>query len=162
MTNIETAGYCLYVKKSDFMSTTSGTSIGNGLFSHLPYKEGNVIAEFVGRVIGRDEFDVEEEAGKGGYCLKLPNKHIRDEAGVITATYSGRVLQCYDTRLSGACVASVTNCAYKCTNVTTNKAAVNNCKIKIHRDSIKLVCDKMYILPHTELAWNYGDEYIYP
>ena len=162
MTDIESVGYCLYVKKSDFLSTTSGMSIGSGLFSHLPYKEDNVIAQFVGRIIDREEFDAEEEAGKGGYCVRLPNKHVRDEEGVITHTYSGRVLQCYDTRQSGACVASVTNSAYKCTNVTTNRPAINNCKIKIHRDTIKLVCDRVYIMPHTELAWDYGNEYVYP
>jgi hypothetical protein len=143
----------LYVRNSDFLMRNLGIDVdprvGEGLFSHLPYHRGDVIVAFVGVVIPRAEYDEDAERnGRGGYCVQLNHD---------------MVLQSYDTRWSGECVASCANSARGCMNVTTGKNAVNNCKLSVSNNNIvKLVCHLNYISPHTELAYNYHDEFVYP
>ena len=57
----------------------------------------------------------------------------------------------------------VANAATGCMNVTTGKRAINNCKLVVNnRHEAKLVCKQRNIPPHTELAWNYDNDYIFP
>jgi hypothetical protein len=154
MRNYERTRHALYVRKSDFMlrNVAEGIDrrIGEGLFSHYGYKKNDVIAVFHGTLLSRAEYDVEaQENGRGGYCI-----HIRQDA----------VLQTYDQRLSGECVASCANSARGCFNLTTGLNAVNNCRLSVNviNNTVKLVCNINNIFPHTELAYDYGADFVYP
>lgn len=153
MRRTDVTRHALYVRHSDFMLHGVGEhespTIGNGLFSHFGYYKGDVIAEFHGVIMERQAYEEEAAAhGRGGYCISLNR---------------GRVLQCYHSCLNGDCLASFANCANGCVNVTTNANAVNNCKITIsNTDVVKFVYHREYIPPHTELAHDYGPDFIYP
>jgi hypothetical protein len=144
----------LYIKRSDFRSTiVEDYNIGNGLFSHKKYYKDDVIAVFNGTIMLRTVYDeVEVPAGRGGYAIAIKKDPI---------TNAARVLNCYNQRKNNICFASCSNNAKNCINITTNTTAVNNCKIIINsNDVVKLVCNrKCGIEAHTELAWNYGNEY---
>jgi hypothetical protein len=153
MRKIDRTRKALYVRNSDFLIRNLPPDVdprvGEGLFSHLPYRKGDVIVAFVGVVMSREEYDEDAERnGRGGYCVQLRGNSV---------------LQSYDTRWSGECLASCANSASRCINVTTGKNAVNNCKLSVgNYNIVKLVCQSNYILPHTELAYNYNDEFVYP
>ena len=145
--------YALYSRHSDlllkYVQAHESPTIGRGLFSHLGYSKGDVIAEFQGVIMTREEYDDDAAAnGSGGYCVALNH---------------GRVLQCFTSCMNGECLASLANCARGCINVTTNQNAVFNCKTTVNNnDVVKLVCNREYISPHTELAHDYGEDFLYP
>lgn len=150
---LERTRYALYVRNSDLLlqglPQDVDPRIGEGLFSHYGYSKGDVIAEFVGDVMTRAEYDDDAERNAaGGYCVALPR---------------GNVLQCYHARWHGDCISSLANCANNCLNVTTGLSAINNCKITVsNRNVVKLVSNREYIRPHTELLWDYGRDFEYP
>jgi hypothetical protein len=123
-----------------------------------------VIAVFRGVIISATELDVETEQGRGGYAILLRNKAVRNEAGEIIERLIDRRLQCYDHRHDGRCLGSVANSAYNCIDVTTGRNAVNNCRIHVNErtDVVTLRCYNSFISAHTELAWNYEDDYVFP
>ena len=65
----------LYSRHSDFLlrdvADNESPTIGNGLFSHLPYIKGDVIAQFFGVIMSREDYD-EEAAGEGGIVFSSP------------------------------------------------------------------------------------------
>jgi hypothetical protein len=154
----------LYVKTSNFVTSSGKESIGQGLFSNLNFKKGDAIAVFRGVIISATELDVETEQGRGGYAILLRNKAVRNEAGEIIERLIDRRLQCYDHRHDGRCLGSVANSAYNCIDVTTGRNAVNNCRIHVNErtDFVTLRCYNSFISAHTELAWNYEDDYVFP
>ena len=92
----------LYSRHSDFLlrdvADNESPTIGNGLFSHLPYIKGDVIAQFFGVIMSREDYDEEAAAlGRGGCCIQLTR---------------GRVLQCYESCINGDCLASLANSAH--------------------------------------------------
>ena len=142
------------VRNSDFLRLHlrdgDDPTIGEGLFSHYAYRRNNVIAEFHGVLMTREAYDEDAALnGRGGYCVELR---------------LGQVLQTYDSRWNGDCLASCANSATRCTNVSTGRNAINNCRLSVSHTSntVKLVCDSDYIAPHTELAYNYGPDFMYP
>jgi len=153
MRNIDRTRRALYVRNSDFLmrNLQEGVDprIGEGLFSHLSYRKGDVIVAFVGVEMTRHAYDENAARnGRGGYCVQLKQN---------------MVLQTYDMRWSSECVASCANSARRCINVTTGTNAVNNCKLTVgNNNSVKLVCHHNYISPHTELAYDYHNEFVYP
>ena len=58
----------------------------------------------------------------------------------------GWILDCFDNAISGKCIASMANDATNCINITTNKRAVNNCRVSLKHSAnvttVTLVCDK--------------------
>lgn len=154
MTKTERTRYALYVRKSDFMLNDvpdgEDPRLGEGLFSHYGYRRGECIAVFEGVIMERDVYDDDALLnGTGGYSVALSHN---------------RVLQSFHARWNGDCIASCANCANNCMNMTTGVAAVNNCRISVNNrtDSVKLLCNRDYIPPHTELAWDYGGDFQYP
>jgi hypothetical protein len=141
------------VKNSDFISlTNSNVSIGKGLFSHVKFSKGDIVAIFHGDIMSEEEYnDLEVTKGRGGYAIKI----LRDPITKIE-----RVLNCYYKRLDGTCLASAANNGRNCINITTGKPAINNCRLLVNcKDEVKLICNIHKIAPHTEIAWAYGREY---
>jgi hypothetical protein len=141
----------LYVKESDYRreGRTPGNyvvSIGNGLFSMLPLRAGDVIADFVGEYITPAEARNRDDVGKGGYQVYINNNCVLD---------------CYG--FTDRCKASMANSPYKCKNISTNEMAVANAKLSIDniRKKTRLIATKD-IGPDNEIFWNYGRFYRYP
>jgi hypothetical protein len=139
----------LYVKESDLRreGRTPGNYavyIGRGLFSSLPFREGDVIADFVGEYITHEEGRTRDELGKGGYQVYLNVNYLLD---------------CYP--YLDRCKASMANSPYKCKNIVTGAMAVSNCKLSydLSRKRVRLVATTKDIGPHTEILWNYGQRY---
>lgn len=153
MRNYDRTRHALYVRNSNLLLKNIPDDldprVGEGLFSHLAYEKGDVVAQFVGEIMSRADYDAQAlRDGTGGYCIALPR---------------GRVLQSYEARWNKDCLASCANCASNCVNVLYNDNAVNNCKITVNsKDEVKLVSDKAYIPAHTELLWDYGGDFVYP
>jgi len=152
MRNMERTRHALYARNSDLSRAVLpgyDPTVGEGLFSHYAYHKGDVIAQFQGVVMTRDEYDTDVmENATGGYSITLTRQ---------------RVLQSYHARFNGDCIASLANSATHCLNTSTGLPAINNCKItRNNNDVIKLICDRQYIAPHTELCWDYGGDYQFP
>jgi hypothetical protein len=153
MRNYDRTRQALYVRNSNLLlrnvADDTDPTIGEGLFSHLAYERFDVIAHFVGVVMSRADYDEQaSHDGTGGYCISLSGN---------------RVLQCYAARWNSECLASCANSATNCVNVLYNAKAKNNCKIIVNnKDEVKLVCNITFIPSHTELLWDYGDEFQYP
>jgi hypothetical protein len=132
---------CLYTKPSDFRlieSLNGNDRIGRGLFSCLQYKRNDVVAQYRGVYVDLD-----------AYLITIQAQPNRKGYGILSG--DGRVLDCYDYYLSGACLA---NNALGCTNITTGMNAVCNCIMIFEDNRILLVCNTVVIPPNTELALN--------
>jgi hypothetical protein len=138
--------------------------VGRGLFSHMGYKYGEDIVAFVGVIRSTNEYDglSQTDPCRKSYALYV-DQH--------------RVLDCYEHAKAGLCRASLANDPYNCWNTATNRKAVANARISVHRGpdskvtvSIKAgrkVCrtevaaerKRFYLPPNTEILVDYGDLY---
>ena len=71
MRRTDVTRFALYSRHSDLLlrdvADNESPTIGNGLFSHLAYYKGDVIAQFHGTIMSREEYDEEAAAqGRGG------------------------------------------------------------------------------------------------
>ena len=119
---------------------------GTGLYSTLTFHAKDVVAEFHGTIIDSvEEYDRRLHADKARYIIQLRQGYYLD-----CASHVGR----------GACKASYANSALNAWDTKLNKAAVNNCKLKISGDRdhkvAKLVCNVPILPRMTEILWPYG------
>lgn len=144
----------LYVKPSDLRVRDTNETIGDGLFSCLSYKKDEVIAEFHGRECWISQITelLETQPQRGYYCIR---------------TREGRVFDTYDNYISRHCLASYANDAFNCLNLSTMQHASCNCRLDImyHSStlgdlSIRLVCDVPKLSCHSELLWNYDNNFL--
>jgi hypothetical protein len=139
----------LYVKPTDLQRP--GVALGMGLFCSmlLPSNpQGIKLAEFKGNIVSLEQYYEREIKGRGGY-------------GILTAT--GSVLDCYAHAKAGMCKASMANSALNCIDVTSNKVAVNNCRIKVSGNTVTLyTAPNTTIPPNRELLFAYQKGYRYP
>ena len=129
--------------------------IGNGLFSTIAYKAGVHIVNFVGDII-RDINIVEEKnaAGRGGYILG-------------TTGTTNLYLDCYTNAKRGTCLASMSNCPYRCRNgITGAQNPQTNAKLCIYyrtgHDPVWSLKSSTSIAKGVETLWAYGHDYQYP
>ena len=153
----------LYHKPSNlFLRGNNGEyrlAIGHGLFSHIMYQGkrdtaygtavGEPIAKFQGDVKTREEYNEDARQERGGYAIGLPGS---------------MVLDCFAKYTLGKCKGSWANCHKNCFNNITRQVAKYNAYITV--DNIKQIVQLRaltnIVQPHTEILWDYGDEYIYP
>jgi hypothetical protein len=143
----------LYHKPSLLRAKTSlrgqySRPIGDGLFSQIRYKKNDLIVSFIGELVSFEEVEARTEAGRGGYILEITKEEYLD---------------CYHYR--HVCMASYANDPRYCWNFATGvcKQAKPNCRVVLNRATrvISLKADKD-ILPHVELLWVYGGDYVFP
>ena len=104
-------------------------SIGKGLFSHLSYRKGENIAEFVGTWRSKVEYETLTAV-----------EPWRKAYSIMSTQENGEVLDCYDTHQAGKCIASFANSPIACWDVGSNKKAIENCCIVFHKRKIYLQC----------------------
>jgi hypothetical protein len=138
----------LYSKPTDLIrllndGVTKGPRVtGKGLFCSMLLpgtKKGIKLAEFVGDKV-----------------------MVRITGEYVIKTQSGW-LNCLVPAVNGSCKASMANSAKNCWNRCEDKAAQNNCVLKV-RGHVATLYTKPYvnIPPNRELLWNYGSEYVLP
>lgn len=146
----------LYAKPSDFVyvdvngNQRLDVNMGSGLFCSMllpSTKCGIKLAEFKGVRITEAQLRVIDDAGLGGYVIQT-----RDW-----------VIDCYNNARDGLCMASMANSALRCFNKSLGSTAVNNCKIKVHKNTVSLyTMPNTAIPPNRELSWAYQNGYRYP
>jgi hypothetical protein len=121
--------------------------IGFGLFLTISFCAGDVIAEFHGEVITREQSVQRIRDGNGKYMLYLTKESYLD---------------CRRKRFSGECKASLCNSPLHCWNFITKSKAVANAELvtatvnNVRRITLKA---KTGIPRHTEVLANYGHYY---
>ena len=111
-------------------------------------KAGEPIAQFHGDIKTLAQYVIDEQSGKGGYAIGIKD---------------GIVLDCYDNHRASLCKASWSNCPSNCFDTVTKKMAKANAYITVDKNkNIVQLRALTNILPHTEILWDYQDEYIYP
>jgi hypothetical protein len=136
----------LYANDSTLYSSINPNfPFGQGLFSHLKYKIGDIITAFKGEVINVEEANSRIENNMGEYIIYLNNNYYLD---------------CRKHRLKYLCMASLANCPTGANIKGSNLPAQANCKIVIVNGTnlVKLIA-KEDIEPHEELLWYYGDQF---
>ena len=142
----------LYAKPSDFRRKDRPSNyvytIGSGLFSTILYNANDDIAYFNGELINYEEYQRRTQAGCGGYILQITRS---------------KYLDCYAKYIMGECKASYANCWRDCKDIRSGIKGkhLENAKISIYNDKIRLKATKT-IQPHVEIAWDYGDGYLFP
>ena len=149
-------------KAPSTLITTSGSSLGYGLFSKLGYRKNDFIASFRGIQRSIEEWNA--------LCITEPH---RKGYGIESSTH-GVVLDCYDHYTAGLCIASASNSPLHCFKVGTKSSVAPNCRLVVPTVSVGSrkkfylragIVDPVespntfYILPHTELTWMYGDKF---
>ena len=138
----------LYAGQSLLILNDTTLIIGQGLFSHLSYRKGELIATFNGEIISNEEALYRASINLGGY--------------MIYATKTS-TLDCRSNRFTYDCMASLANTPTNCKVWLDGnlKSATANCRItrdsgknKIHLRSIKLINSG------EEMLWKYGKSYI--
>ena len=123
--------------------------IGDGLFSSISIKKGDLIADFVGEFITAAEGKKRSINGYKGYMIAYTNDIVYD---------------CYKYCLHlHVCKASKANSPHKCFNINTQQMAVANAKLSINYKTKKLSLKAIKdISPTEEILWDYGSKYDYP
>jgi hypothetical protein len=147
------------LRRRDPVSKEWTKHTGKGLFSHLSYKKGENIAEFVGTWRTKLEYETLTAV-----------EPWRRAYSIMSTQENGDVLDYYDTHKAGKCVASFANSPIACWDVVNDKKAVENCCIVFHKRRIFLQCGVKtvkhrsphnFIIPaHTELLFNYNTSYV--
>lgn len=139
----------VYKRASTLMSKRNAV-IGDGLFSCANYRKNDFIAEFRGVIKNFDEIRADFESGKSRYHILLSGRTEGDP----NATF----LQCYDNRFNGTCYASLSNSPKHCTIGRYGPTATANAYLVIYEKRAYLRA-KVNIRCHTEILWDYGNEY---
>jgi hypothetical protein len=109
-------------------------------------RKNEIIAEFIGEFITKEEATIRVNKGLGGYMIEVRSNVILDSYPYIHV-----------------CKASMANSPYKCLDITTNCHAKPNAKL-VH-DHIRRKYRLQAIAeipPGSEILWDYGKEYRYP
>ena len=86
--------------------------------------------------------------GKGGYAIGITNDIILD---------------CWDKHQSRICKASWANSPKNCFDTIKTKVAQANAYITVDTNKkVVTLRAATNILPHTEILWDYQDEYVFP
>jgi hypothetical protein len=101
-----------------FPSNRYTVTIGDGLFYHLRYLPGQVIATFKADEISAAEGTVRTQNGRGRYMIKVSDT---------------LVLDCYPYYIRRECMASYANSPKLCLNMATMRPAKKNCKLRVGR-----------------------------
>jgi hypothetical protein len=141
---------CLFLTIPPILKNRYTVTIGDGLFFHLCYLPGSVIATFVGEEISAAEGAVRIGLGKGGYMIKI--------SAVL-------VLDCYPAFRRRECMASYANSPKGCYDTASRKKAKHNCRLKVGKlgdDTwrAQLICTST-IEPDREHIYDYEDEFVF-
>mmetsp|Transcript_16582 Transcript_16582/g.36763 ORF Transcript_16582/g.36763 Transcript_16582/m.36763 type:complete len:227 (-) Transcript_16582:100-780(-) len=137
------------LRRRDYANRYTVT-IGDGLFSHLRYLPGQVIATFKADEISAAEGAVRTQNGRGRYMIKVSDT---------------LVLDCYPYYIRRECMASYANSPKLCLNMATMRPAKKNCKLRVGRLGdgswrAQLVAVST-IEPDREFLYDYADEYVF-
>ena len=120
--------------------------IGNGLFTNMLIRKNEIIAEFIGEFITKEEATRRIDQGLGGYMIRVRSDVVLDSYPYLNV-----------------CKASIANSPYQCLDITTNSRAKANAKLvnDTRRRKYRLVSIEE-IPPGAEILWDYGKDYKFP
>jgi hypothetical protein len=132
--------------------------IGEGLFLHLRYMPGDVIAIYVCEELLADEGQRRTDRGKGKYLIKVSESKVLDSRPAY---------------LRGECMASYANAFRGCFNIATGRKAKENALLKVgwlnrqgkwRAQLVAGLRDRPGppIKPGTEIVMDYENEYVFP
>jgi hypothetical protein len=132
--------------------------IGDGLFSHIMYfgkkrtpsgeTDGEPIAQFRGDIKSEEQYNNDARQGKGGYAIRINRS---------------TVLDCWDKFNARLCKASWANSHKNCLDTITNTNAKANAYITVNQTTHIVQLRALTIItPHTEILWEYQNEYVFP
>ena len=113
--------------------------LNQGLFCKRAIVAGTILPDFVGEIISVNEQIERIKAGRGGYFLKI-NKDT--------------VLDCFEAKLEGSCLASCANSVhedYPIRNIKTREQGENNVTLHAYND-IKKDCWRLYFKTITAIT----------
>ena len=114
--------------------------LGERLFSTLDLRTDDVIAEFHGEYITKQQYIDKRRVQDCKYVIRINNDLFLD---------------CESNRFNGTCKASLSNSPSRCIDITTSKRSQANCKLIVYdrRAYLKAIKD----IPRcTEICWHYG------
>lgn len=137
----------LYGRLSHYVNG-AGDDIGEGLFSTIPFSEGDCIAEFHrdnDRSIDDAQLDLLKEVGLARFVIRIKD---------------GVYWDCRLNRYAGICMASLANSPRGLRHRDTGSPAPRaNCELRIHgsgSEKVARLVSLTHIDAHTEIMWNYG------
>jgi len=126
----------LQIKKSDYVVSKTGKSIGWGLFSKTQgIEKGNIISMYIGERVSNEVWHDRVASGKGGYGVYVNKTTVQD---------------CRESFRTKNCFASAVNCSINLCHKITNKKATHNAYMIIN-SGYAYLRSETYIPPNTEI-----------